>query len=100
MPQIAAAVRSTFRTAALQIAQRIGLINWKLSLQHRSLADLAPCDGPTPLRIRANLKYPALQSAERRRNMLSAQCSATLNRRHTVASGQTRKKSRIEFPIV
>jgi hypothetical protein len=41
-----------------------------------------------------------LQSAERRRNMLSAQCSAAVNQRETVASGQTREKSGIEFPIV
>jgi hypothetical protein len=38
-----------------------------------------------------------LQSAERRRNMLSAQCSAALNQRQTVAIGQTREKGRIEF---
>jgi hypothetical protein len=31
--------------------------------------------------------------------MLSAQCSAALNQRQTVASGQTREKSGIEFPI-
>jgi hypothetical protein len=43
---------------------------------------------------------PALQSAERRRNILSAQCLAALNQRQTVAIGQTREKSRIEFPIV
>jgi hypothetical protein len=41
-----------------------------------------------------------LQSAERGRNMFSAQCSAALNQRQTVASGQAREKSRIEFPIV
>src|SRR3972149_10606051 len=40
-----------------------------------------------------------MQSAERRRNMLSAQCAAALNQRQPVASGQTREKSRIEFPI-
>jgi hypothetical protein len=28
-----------------------------------------------------------------------AQCSAAVNQRETVASGQTREKSRIEFPI-
>jgi len=38
-------------------------------------------------------------STRRRRNMLSAQCPAALNQRQTVASGQTREKSRIEFPI-
>jgi hypothetical protein len=31
--------------------------------------------------------------------MLSAKCAAALNQRQTVASGQTREKSRIEFPI-
>ena len=46
--------------------------------------------GPTPLRIRAILTQPALQSAERRGNMFSAQFSAALNRRQTAASGQAR----------
>jgi hypothetical protein len=32
--------------------------------------------------------------------MLSAQCPAALNQRQTVAIGQTREKSGIEFPIV
>jgi hypothetical protein len=41
-----------------------------------------------------------LQSAERGRNMLSAQCPAALNQRQTVTIGQRREKSRIEFPIV
>jgi hypothetical protein len=41
-----------------------------------------------------------LQSAERGRNMLSAHCPAALNQHQTVAIGQTREKSRIEFPIV
>jgi hypothetical protein len=31
--------------------------------------------------------------------MLSAQCSAALNQRQTIAIGQTREKSRIEIPI-
>jgi hypothetical protein len=48
------------------------------------------------LHIRSD-SYPmgrgsALQSAERKRNMLSAQCSAALNQRQTVAVGQTREK--------
>lgn len=46
------------------------------------------------------LTQPALQSAERRRNMFSTQCSAALNQLQTVAIGQTRENSRIEFPIV
>jgi hypothetical protein len=33
-----------------------------------------------------------LQSAERRRNMLSAQYPAALNQRRTVAIGETREK--------
>jgi hypothetical protein len=45
------------------------------------------------------LTQPALQLAERRRNMLSAKCSAALNQRETVAIGQAREKSRIEFPV-
>jgi len=76
------------------------MVNGAALIGGDDLADLAPCDGPTPLRIRANVNYPALQSAERRRNMLAAQCSAALNRRRTVASGQTGEKNRIEFPIV
>jgi hypothetical protein len=32
--------------------------------------------------------------------MLSAQCSAALNQPQTVAIGQTRKKSKIEFSFV
>jgi len=75
------------------------MVNGAALIGGDDLADLALCDGPTPLRIRANVKYPALQSAERRRNMLAAQCSAALNRR-TVASGQTGENNRIEFPIV
>jgi hypothetical protein len=37
--------------------------------------------------------YPALQSAERRRNILSAQRPAALHQRQSVARGQTRRKN-------
>ncbi|MBI5911999.1 MAG: hypothetical protein HY848_18880 [Betaproteobacteria bacterium] len=47
---------------------------------------------PRLFRIRAALTQAALQSAERRRKMLPAQCSAALNRRRTVAIGRTREK--------
>jgi hypothetical protein len=40
------------------------------------------------------LTQPALQSAERRRNMLSAQGLAALNRRLTFAIGQTCENGR------
>jgi hypothetical protein len=57
-------------------------------------------DRPTPLRIRAMLTSSTLQAAERRRNMLWAQCAAARHQRQTVTIGHTREKSRIEFPIV
>jgi hypothetical protein len=38
---------------------------------------------------------PALQSAERRRNMLAAQHPAALNQRQTVAIGQTRERRQV-----
>jgi len=41
-----------------------------------------------------------LQSTERRRKLFSAQCPAALNQRQTIAIGQTREKSKIEFPIL
>jgi hypothetical protein len=41
-----------------------------------------------------------LQSAERKRNILSEQCSAALNQQQTAAIDPTReKRGRIEFPI-
>jgi hypothetical protein len=43
---------------------------------------------------------PSLQSVERRRNMLSAQCLAALDQPQTVAIGQTYEKSRIEFASI
>jgi hypothetical protein len=84
--------------------ERSGSINWKLSMQHSSLASISSrprtVRSPTRLRILAIPTKPALQSVGRRRNMLGAQCSAALNQQKTIATAGRAKRGRIEFPIV
>ncbi len=41
----------------------------------------------------------ALQSTKHRCNIVSARCPAALSHRQTVATGQGREKSRVEFPV-
>ena len=73
-------------------ARSTGTFLCSIPLQHRSLPNLGVRDRPTRLRIGALSTSSTLQSAGRRRNMLSTQCSAALNQRQTAAIGRTREK--------